>query len=686
MLAGFTRFSFCLGALYTVWFMWAGVPRLPYEAFGMMACSAVILYLLPRRPEHTIMMSVQACVVFYALTYASLHENGIYSSALWWMSIPLLCALLGGSRMVATVMFACFLLLVSYLYVHGPPSRSTVSFTSPLYPQAQTLLAVLLSTSSVAAIMAFATRTYAAMHRALEDARRRDVDALQAKALFMMRMSQELKVPLLSLDSAASLLRTGVVPDSQLKQLYAVVHHSERMLQALSADLSHVSRLDASTPQTTLTIGNLRKVLFQLIELHSVQCVDKGIDMTFSYDQDSPKTANADHHHIRQVVNGFVSNAIAATSAGGVHVHLSTDKAPQAGDPARRALVRIDVVATPATPGRSVAAAPASTPAGRRAIQERLAESHDARLSLAASTELASMLGGSVEVSQDGFSYSLIVPVDVVDFGDRAQPTGLRAVVATRTPGMAQQMKSLLAAHGVSCVSVEEVPTVRSTLLARATMAFIDAALVEETHAAKSQLDQLAGNGVKVALLSPLGSDTLVGAAAGTTLIYKPVRRSSVADFVSGAFGDGHVAKTPVEVAPRGSPAWLRVLVADDQVVNQVVAEAMLLNLHCEVELVQNGADALEALQRRKFDAVLMDVRMPFMDGLEATRRWRTIESELGLARTPIIAMTGLSDDEAAPACLEAGMDSFLAKPFGLPLLRSTLESVSPPAAVRATP
>jgi two-component system, sensor histidine kinase len=118
-----------------------------------------------------------------------------------------------------------------------------------------------------------------------------------------------------------------------------------------------------------------------------------------------------------------------------------------------------------------------------------------------------------------------------------------------------------------------------------------------------------------------------------------------------------------------------RVLVVEDNAVNRVIAQALLEQLGLHADTAEDGVDALARLgdHTQAFDAVLMDCQMPELDGLEATRRWRETEQRQGRPHLPIIAMTANEPSEAAPACADAGMDDFIAKPFALADLRSVL-------------
>ncbi len=131
----------------------------------------------------------------------------------------------------------------------------------------------------------------------------------------------------------------------------------------------------------------------------------------------------------------------------------------------------------------------------------------------------------------------------------------------------------------------------------------------------------------------------------------------------------------PLAVQPGadGRLAGKRLLLVEDTPVNQKICEKLLLRHGCVVRIAGDGRQALEQLEREVFDLVLMDVQMPEMDGLEATRRLRAREAERGLLRMPVIAMTANVMTEDRAACLEAGMDDFIAKPFRAEVMTATL-------------
>jgi two-component system sensor histidine kinase/response regulator len=118
----------------------------------------------------------------------------------------------------------------------------------------------------------------------------------------------------------------------------------------------------------------------------------------------------------------------------------------------------------------------------------------------------------------------------------------------------------------------------------------------------------------------------------------------------------------------------LRILVAEDNLVNQMLAEAMLDQMGHTVKMVENGVEALRAIEAEPFDAVLMDMHMPEMGGTDATRAIRKREAERGLARLPIIALTANAMAEAVTECMDAGMDGYVSKPIKADLLAKEIE------------
>jgi CheY-like chemotaxis protein/HPt (histidine-containing phosphotransfer) domain-containing protein len=199
---------------------------------------------------------------------------------------------------------------------------------------------------------------------------------------------------------------------------------------------------------------------------------------------------------------------------------------------------------------------------------------------------------------------------------------------------------------------------------------------------ARTIREQGAGRALPLVLLSSLGrQERARGANEFASSLTKPVKASQLYNALVRILAEraGEEASPPPEVQVRSpvSPRALRILIAEDNELNQKLALGLLAKLGYEADLVKTGAEAVEAVEREEYDVVLMDVQMPELDGLEATRRIRQSRPR-GDPR--IVAMTANALREHREACLAAGMDDYLAKPIRIDQLDEALERGQPPA------
>jgi CheY-like chemotaxis protein len=197
--------------------------------------------------------------------------------------------------------------------------------------------------------------------------------------------------------------------------------------------------------------------------------------------------------------------------------------------------------------------------------------------------------------------------------------------------------------------------------------------------------------GVKTIVLLPASERAVLPAmqsAGFNGYLIKPIRCTSliqrVAAVLNGQDTPAEDAAFPEERAPKlaAQGVSLRILVAEDNRINVMLATALLGKMGHRVDTVANGREAVEALATAPYDLVLMDVHMPEMDGLEATKRIRAQEKAgRRRSRMPIVALTASTLDDDRQVCVDAGMDDFLAKPLNLDALRAVLTRFSPKTA-----
>jgi signal transduction histidine kinase/ActR/RegA family two-component response regulator len=529
------------------------------------------------------------------------------------------------------------------------------------------------------------------LERALAQAREAAAEATEAKARFVARLSHEIRTPLNGLIAATDVIREGRASEAQKRQLQAVQEQSAAVLLSLVNDILDLSKMEAGKLELEERLLRVRALVFGVNELYSVQAFNKGIDLTSSCAPDVPVSVRGDATRLRQVLCNFVSNAVKFTAKGGVHIEvLLDDRAPPDGQ-AVHLLFRV----SDSGPG----IAPDEIANLFRPYEQghaRVARQHGGTgLGLAICDELAHLMGGRIEVASvpgRGSIFTLAVPLKA-DPGSPPQRakvrSGRRALVAAATEGLALHVEGVLDALGVDTVGLRRMPDRATVARSGAALVFIDAGLLGRGSHDATRLAELQGAGAHVIVISPLGPQVPGLSLNGPPVIYKPVRRSSVQAVLSALARQERAADGTPPGAGRAEPAHadapgargegmaLHVLVVDDNPVNQIVIQAMLVDLGCTVVQVTNGADAIEACRRCAFDAVLMDIEMPGMDGIETTRAIRDAEARGSCPPVPIIAITGVDRHERWTECRAAGMNDFVAKPLHLESLKRLLRRVT---------
>jgi signal transduction histidine kinase/CheY-like chemotaxis protein len=617
--------------------------------------------------------------IFIVIAGAALLQDGINSPALSWITVPLCIALVAGSTCIAATFAGVAAVEMALLAVHGPGSWASVSLLAPPSFQ-QTALAVVMSTLSLGLIVGFSARWARGLQRALRVAREGAASAASAQARFVAHLSHEMRTPLQSLVGATDILRANHLVRSQREQLTAIQSQGVRsVLEMLNAVLDF-SKLEAGKMTLGLAALDVRALVAEINEQFAVQAFSKGLELTSSFAPEVPTSLLGDATRIRQVVANLVSNAVKFTGRGGVHIHVSVEGRAAGADPSTRR-IGIEVQDT------GIGLAPASlstlfTPFHQ--ADDTVASRYGGTgLGLSISKSLAELMGGQIEVVSspgDGTTFTLSLPLQVADAPSRttASPAAAAVVlVATRSIGLLRHLRSRLEELGMGVVASQDIPDAADLGQPSPDVALVDAALLRDgLTAGASPLAPLIAGGTRVVVVSPLIGEPTTEAAADARHVYMPVSRSALATLLgeppgtvaSKGAADGWGA---IAAATGGKPV---VLLAEDDPVNQLVVASMLAACDFDVMTVADGQEGLAVLKRQRVALVLTDIRMPGMDGIAATRALRQWERATGSVRTPIIAMTGQYDADQTEACLAAGMDEVLLKPFRLDGLRRALQ------------
>jgi CheY-like chemotaxis protein len=475
-------------------------------------------------------------------------------------------------------------------------------------------------------------------------------------------LSHEFRTPLNGVLGMARLLE-GTRLTAEQRAYVGALRESGDHLLSLVNDVLDFARLGATAIELHNAPVDVENLLRQVAELLSPRAHEKAIEIAWAAAPGLPAIL-ADEGRLRQVLLNYAGNAIKFTEVGGVL--LSADVAPNGR-------IRFSVRDT----------GPGVAPEARAAIFEAFVQtdpSHQAQLGgaglgLAIVARLAGAMNGEAGVGGElgqGADFWFEAPFEFAP----AQPvdlplTGRTVAIASPNAMVREAAIRQVRASGGQALPGETVAVALKGAPADAVL-LLDAALAGPRGALKAPAGRAC-----VALLTPEQRDRIPKLkAAGLGYLIKPLRRASLIAQVLAARPATKVQ--PVEttpstaheddrIAPAAAPG-VRVLLAEDNPINALLARALLEREGCKVDRIASGDEAVSALSRGFYDLILMDLRMPGLNGIEATKALR----ERGVT-TPIVALTADAFDEDRRACLAAGMNDFLAKPLTPAALRGVL-------------
>ena len=476
----------------------------------------------------------------------------------------------------------------------------------------------------------------------LEQARRRALDMAHARAAFLANMSHEIRTPLNGMLGMIALALDNPLPGEQRQQL-TIAHDSGKVLVELLNDILDLSKFDAGQLELERIPFDMATLIEDTASLLS-QNVAQGVELTCLIAHDFPASVLGDPTRVRQIVGNLLSNALKFTRFGRVDVRLE----PMIGG------VRLEVRDTGiGIPEEAQARIfQPFTQAGAGITRQY----GGTGLGLALTRNLCKAMHGHLHIrSQPGFGsrFTAELPLNACAKADTPEP--LHASVAALTAagsGLHELMLGLLPALGLAYARHDGIDTVAGAT---------DLLILDDVQALPEvrRLSQ-----VPILLVTAYGNflpSEQALAMAPLHQLARPLTRGALYQTLHRVL-QGHDAEHPLATPPPATAKGrARILLVEDNPVNQLVAKGMLAKLGCQVELATQGVEALARLEEEAFDLVLMDCNMPVMDGYEATRRIRERGHWPGL---PIVALTANAMPEERDRCRAAGMDDYLAKPF----------------------